>query len=120
GAVLEERASLVGGSRLEVRLALSDYERGSVEEGDDLVEDGAVAGDLDIVSDDVRQPEQVIGDPGSDAAAAGRMPPVLDVALAELPRRGAQHVLPRHLGLGHGERHHVLKLIAKPVRAAGL
>src|SRR5207245_2238362 len=97
-AVLEERAPLVGGTGLEVRLGLSDCELGPFEEGDDLVEDGAVASDFDILGDDVREPEQVIGDPGSDAAAAGRVPPVLDVALAELPRRSAQHMLPRERG----------------------
>jgi hypothetical protein len=118
--MLEERASLVRNARLEVRLVLSDLELGSFEKGDDFVEDSAIPDDLEISGNDVRQPEQVIGNPRSDPAAARRVPPVLDVALLELPRRRAQQVLPCQLGLGDGERHHVLKLIAKPVRAAGL
>src|SRR4029453_7424029 len=118
--MLEERASVGGGARLEVRPALSNLELRSFEEGDDLVEDGAITGDLEIAGDDVRQPEHVIGDARSDAAAAGRVPPVLDVALLEMPYRRAQRVLPCQPGRGDGERHHVLKLIAKPIRAAGL
>ncbi len=45
---------------------------------------------------------------------------MLHVALDELTRRRAEHVLARDSGLRHGERRHVLKLIAKPVRASGL
>ena len=49
-----------------------------------------------------------------------RKPPMLDVALDELPRGRAQQMFARHLRLRHAERHHVLELIAKAVRAAGL
>src|SRR4029453_3950366 len=118
--VLEERCSFVGSARLEVRFALADLELGSFEEGDDFVENGAVADDLDITGYGGRQPAPVSGDARSNAPAAGRMPPVLDIAILELPGGGAQHVLPGQRGLGHRERHHVLKLIAKPVRTTGL
>ena len=45
---------------------------------------------------------------------------MLDVALGELPRGGPKHVLTREVSPGHREGHHVLKLIAKAVGAAGL
>src|SRR3990172_6541557 len=48
------------------------------------------------------------------------MPPVLDVTLYELARGGPQYLRACHVSLRHGERHHVLKLIAKAIGAAGL
>jgi hypothetical protein len=45
------------------------------------------------------------------------MPPVLDVALNELPRCGPENLRPCHGSLRHHERHNVLELIAKAVRA---
>ena len=48
------------------------------------------------------------------------MPPVLDVALNELPRRGAEYMLAGDVALRHRQRHHVLELIAKAIRAARL
>ena len=76
--------------------------------------------DVDVAGDDVGQPEQVVGDPRAHAAPAGRVPPVLDVALDELPGRGAQQVLARQPGRGDHQRQHVLQLIAESVGAAGL
>ena len=43
----------------------------------------------------------------------GRVPPVLDVALAELARRGAQEVLAEEVGTDDAEGHDVLELIAE-------
>ena len=48
------------------------------------------------------------------------MPPVLDVALDELPRGGPQYLRARDVSLRDRERHHVLELIAKAIRAARL
>ena len=50
----------------------------------------------------------------------GRVPPVLDVALLELPCGGAQDLRSRFLRGTVDQRHHVLKLVAEPVRSAGL
>ena len=71
----------------------------SLEERDRLVEDRRVAGDREVAVDGVGQPEPVVGDARADAAAGRRMPPVLDVALDELTRRGAQEVLAGELAL---------------------
>ena len=48
------------------------------------------------------------------------MPPVLDVALRELVRRGPQEVLPGELALRGQQGDDVLELVAEPVCAAGL
>src|SRR5262245_21270332 len=48
------------------------------------------------------------------------MPPVLYVALLELPRRRAQQVLARQLGPAVNQGHDVLELVAKAVGAARL
>ncbi len=49
-----------------------------------------------------------------------RQPPMLDVALPELPRGGTQQVRTRSLRRGQAERHSVLQLVAEPVGAARL
>ena len=66
-------------------------ERRSLEVRDHLVEDGCVAGHLDVARNHVRQPEAVVRDPRPHAAAGRRVPPVLDVPLDELaaPRPAA-------------------------------
>src|SRR4029077_4468923 len=62
----------------------------------------------------------IIGNAGPNAPARRRMPPVLNVTLNELPRGGPQYLRARHIALRDSERHDVLELIAKPIRAAGL
>ena len=48
------------------------------------------------------------------------MPPVLHVALAELPRGREQELLAQQLRPDDAERHHVLELVAEAEGAAGL
>ena len=45
---------------------------------------------------------------------------MLHIAFDELPRGGAQEMFARSAGLDIVERHHVLKLVAKAIRAARL
>src|SRR5205807_161948 len=66
------------------------------------------------------EPEVVVGEVGSDAAARGRVPPVLDVALAELACGGAQQVPAEHAGVGVEQGHRILQLVAESEGAAGL
>jgi hypothetical protein len=68
----------------------------------------------------MREPEEIVGTTRAQAAARRFVPPVLDVALDELPGRSAQQMLAREIGPREQQRHHVLQLIAKPERAAGL
>ena len=85
-----------------------------------LVEHGAVAGMAHVRGHGVRQPQQIVRAPRPGAAAGRRMPPVLHVAVDELPRRRAQQVRPAQIGPRVQQRHHVLQLIAEAERAAGL
>ena len=48
------------------------------------------------------------------------MPPVLDVALGKLARRSSQNVFAGKIPPGGRERHYILKLVTKTVRAADL
>src|SRR5262245_19957077 len=70
--------------------------------------------------DHERQKVEVVGDPSSNASAGRRMPPVLDVAFLELPRRRPKDVRPRLGRIAVNESQDVLKLVAEPVCAAGL
>ena len=121
-AVLEERARCSSETRgCEVRLVLASARAARPSRNGTASSSTAASPvDLEVVRDGVGQPEQVVGDARAHAAARRRVPPVLHVALDELPRRGAQEVLARELGLRHGERHHVLQLVAEAVGAARL
>ena len=66
------------------------------QERDHLVENGGIAGRVDIVGDRVGEPRAIVGDPRAHALAGMRQPPMLHVAFDELPRRRAQQVLARH------------------------
>ena len=95
-------------------------QRRAFDEGNLDVEDGAVAGERDVVRGDERQPHAVVGDVRAHALAAVRQPPVLHVALGKLARRGAQDLLAQQLRSGEAQRHRVLELVAEAIRAARL
>src|SRR5437667_5830865 len=57
---------------------------------------------------------------GAHAAARGRVPPMLDVAFAELVSGSPQQMLARQARFGMDQRHYVLQLVAETIRAAGL
>ena len=76
---------------------------------------------VDIVADDERQPEIVVGEARADAAAGRRMPPMLHVAFLELLRgRCRMHMLARTCGMAVHQRHHILQLVAESERSARL
>ena len=79
-----------------------------------------VSGRIDVVRDGIGQPRAIVRNAGSHTLARMRQPPMLDIALDELARGGAQQMLAREQGLSRGERHAVLQLIAEAVGAAGL
>ena len=74
----------------------------------------------DVVVDDQGQEIEVVGDPGADADPGRRMPPVLDVALLELPGRRPQDLRPRLFRGAVDQGHDVLELVPKAVRPARL
>ena len=68
----------------------------------------------------VGQPQQVVGAAGPQPAPRRLVPPVLDVALDELPAGAAQQVGAGQVGPRRAQRQHVLELIAEAERAARL
>ena len=84
-----------------------------VQEGHLLVENGRVARNADVMCNDQWQEEEIVGDARADAAARGRMPPVLHVAFLELPRRRAQDLCARLLRGAVDDGHRVLELVAE-------
>src|SRR6185437_2635542 len=83
GAMLEDGGVLGGGRGLEIGLGLIGCKESATEKRNHLVEQGVIAGDLQVVREGIGEPERVVGDAGANAAAGGRMPPVLDVAGGE-------------------------------------
>src|SRR4029453_63764 len=118
--VLEQGGALFGDAWLEIRLGLSGGGRRPLQEGNDVVEDAPVGGDLEIAAHHVGQPEQIVGDAGADSSSHRGMPPVLDIALDELAGGGSEEMLTREIAPRHGEGEHVLELVPKAVRATGL
>ena len=119
-AMLEQGAALRGHTGLEIRLVLANRESRPVEEGNDLVENTDIAGHFKVMEDRVRQPQKIIGDTGPNAPSGRWMPPMLDIALNELPCGSPQQLRTRDVSFRHRERHYVLELITKAIRTAGL
>src|SRR5262249_1543711 len=67
-----------------------------------------------------RKPQEIIGEPRSNATAGGRMPPVLDVPHRELASGGAKYMAASLVFCPVHQRHYVLKLVTEPVCSAGL
>ena len=118
--MLEQRADLVGDRRLEEAVVLAGLQQLAFQKRDHLVEHGGIAGGVDIMRDRVGEPRPIVGDARAHALARMRQPPMLHVALDELPRGGAQQVLARHRRPRGGQRHAVLQLVAEAIRAARL
>src|SRR5678815_2910805 len=88
--MLEKRSMLGRNARLEVGIQLAGGQHWSLEKRDGFVEDTLVAGHVEIVGRRVGQPEEIVGHACAHAAAHRFVPPVLYVALNELPRRRLQ------------------------------
>ena len=94
--------------------------RAAVEEVDRLVEHRGIPGAQHVARRSPGQPQVIVRAMRAHAAARGRMPPVLHVAVAELMRRAAQQVLAGEARLGMKQRHDVLQLVAEAESAARL
>ena len=118
--MLEHGRLLVGDGRIEEAVMLARLERLAFEERDSFIEDGEVAGSVDVMGDRIGEPRTIIRDAGSHALTRMRQPPMLDIAFDELSRSGAQQMLAGQRGPRRGERHAILQLIAEAIGAAGL
>src|SRR4029453_16320835 len=84
-----------------------------VQEGNPIVEQGRVARNADVVRNNQRQEDEIVGYPRADAATCERGPPVLHIAFLELPRGRAQDLCPRLLRGAVDDGHRVLELVAE-------
>ena len=119
-AVLEQRADFMRDVWYAVGFMFIGGEEWRDQKGHPLAQNVLIAGRTNVLGDDVRQPEEVIRATATKPAARGFVPPVLDVALDELASRSAEDVIARERRLAEEQRHHILQLIAKAIRAAGL
>ena len=71
-----------------------------------------VSGDFDVVRCRIGKPNAIVADTCADAAAVFRQPPMLHIALHELPPRGPQQMLACDVRTRDAQRHDVLQLIA--------
>src|SRR4026209_1429594 len=67
-----------------------------------------------------RQEIEVVGDPRANADPRRRVPPMLDIALLELSRRRSQDLRARLRWSAADQGHHILQLVWKTIRTAGL
>ncbi len=112
-AMLVQRAHLLRARGQVVVAVLLFVDGTSLEVRHLLAQDARVAQRGDVAADGVGQPQVVVRDARADPAAEERMPPVLDVALAELPRRRTQDLLTQYGRLRVRKSHGVLQLIAE-------
>src|SRR5579884_619105 len=86
-----DRARLSGRLRLAVILLLIWFQDRRRQEGDFLIQQRGVTRDGDVMADHEGKEEIIIGDARADSLAGRRVPPVLHVALGELPTRSEEH-----------------------------
>ena len=118
--MLEQRGLLIGHHGLEEGLVLARPQHGPFEKRNALVEDGEIAGDLDVMGDRIGQPDAIVGDPRPHALAGMGQPPMLIIALDELPAGGPQEMLADERRPGDRHRHPVLELVAESIGATRL
>src|SRR5688572_26432552 len=94
-AMLVERRRFVGTLRQIIVGLLLRPHQASVEEVNLLIEHTRVSDTGDIATRDVREPQIVVGEMRADAATRRWMPPMLDVAFAELMSGRAKQMLTR-------------------------
>src|SRR5690625_3796056 len=80
-----------------------------------LIQKGSVCCRIDIEGRDIGQPEAVIGYSGPDSSTGRRVPPVLYIALRELPGGVQKDLLTGNFGIHIEGCHHILQLISEPV-----
>ncbi len=119
-AVVEHRAIFCGDARRPVHFVFIVREQRRLQKRYAFIEDTRVTGCSYVFGDDVRQPEQIVGTTRAESTAGRLVPPVLHVAFGKLPSCGAKEVLARKVRPCERQCHHVLQLIAKAKRAAGL
>ena len=107
-AMFVEGANVVGNVREIVIRLLIRTQRSRTQERHALVEHAGVADRRDIPAGCIREPEEVIGEMGTNAPADGRMPPVQHVPLTELAAGGTKELFTQEAGFCMHKGHRVL------------
>jgi hypothetical protein len=119
-AMLVKRRDFRGPRGQVVVRVLAGVQQPTLEEWNELIEDGGVTRNKDVAGRREGQPQVVIRALRAHAASAGRMPPVLDVAFDELATCRQQDLLARQSRIRVQQRKRILQLIAETERAARL
>src|ERR1017187_2275336 len=90
GAMFKEAGARRRYPRLKIGFEVSRGKMFAFQKGYGLIEHTGFSRDFEEVDYGVRQPQQIVGNAGANAASRRRMPPVLDVALDELARSSTQ------------------------------
>src|SRR5687767_13898138 len=80
-----ERGFCLGNNRLIIVRFFMRIQRPSINERNFFLENGVVAGSFDIAAGYVRQPKKIVGTQGANTSIGRWMPPMLNIALDELP-----------------------------------
>ncbi len=120
GAVLIEAGLGLGRFRLEEAVMLAGLEGRALDEGDLLVEDGAIAADRAVMRGRMAKPDHIVGDQRANAGAGVGQPPMQHVALRELPCGSVEDLRTRQLRPVQDEGQRILQLVAEAEGAAGL
>src|SRR5438270_5055021 len=83
-AMLIEGGGLFGALWQIIIRILVGFDGAAFQERDRLIQDTGIGEAGDVAAGGVRQPKVVVGNLGANAAVGRRMPPMLDIAFAEL------------------------------------
>ncbi len=119
-AVFVNRPALRRHPRLQIGLVDVRRQRIGFEKRHPHAEQAVVSRGAQVVRDDKRQPEQVVGAFRAEPSARGFVPPVQHVAFGELLRGRSENLRLQQIGPRERQRHDVLQLIAESERAAWL
>src|SRR5690606_17130904 len=112
-AVLVEGHLLLRHFRREKGVMLSFDQRLPFNEGNLLLEDRPIAGNLHVVVDCIGEPNDVVRNKGAHAGTGARQPPVLNVAFRELSAGGIEDLRSGQLRIMRQQRQSILQLVTE-------
>src|SRR5258708_30248210 len=118
--MLIKRGRFFGAIRQIVVSFLIGLDRSRFKEGNFFVEHAGVGDARNVTTGHVGQPEKVIGKMSPHTAARRWMPPMLDIAFAELVCGGADQMLAGECRFGMDQGHDILQLVAESISSARL
>ena len=118
--MLVDTCTTVTARILRVPLGLIGSQRFAGKIGHRLVQQPGLACDLQVLTDSVRQPQQIIGTSRADTALRTFVPPVQNIAFGKLDAASTDDLVAGELGLHVQEGKRILQLIAEAEAASRL